>query len=40
VIDETKVKVEGRWYYLWAAIDTDNREVLGGHTADADARWA
>ena len=24
-IDETKIKVEGRWYFLWAAVDTENR---------------
>ena len=28
-IDETKIKVEGTWYYLWAAVDTENRELLG-----------
>jgi transposase-like protein len=28
-IDETKIKVEGRWYFLWAAVDTENRELLG-----------
>jgi transposase-like protein len=28
-IDETKVKVEGRWCSLWAAIDTESRELLG-----------
>ena len=28
-IDETKIKVEGRWYYLWAAVDTESRELLG-----------
>lgn len=29
-IDETKIEVERRWWYsLWAAIDSDNREVLG-----------
>ena len=28
-IDETKVKVEGTWYFLWAAVDTENRELLG-----------
>ena len=27
-IDETKVKVRGRWYFLWAAVDTENRELL------------
>ena len=24
-IDETKVKVEKRWYFLWAAVDTENK---------------
>ena len=28
-INETKIKVEGRWYYLWAAIDTESSELLG-----------
>ena len=28
-IDETKIKVEGRWYFFWAAVDTENRELLG-----------
>ena len=28
-IDETKIKIEGRWYFLWAAVDTENRELLG-----------
>ena len=27
-IDETKVKVEKQWYHLWAAIDTESRELL------------
>ena len=27
-IDETKIKVKGMWYYLWAAVDTENRELL------------
>lgn len=28
-VDETKVKVQGRWLYLWAAVDVDTWEVLG-----------
>jgi putative transposase len=28
-VDETKVKVQGRWVYVWAAIDVDTWEVLG-----------
>jgi transposase-like protein len=28
-IDETKLKINGCLYILWAAIDTDNRDVLG-----------
>jgi len=28
-IDETKIKVEGTWYYLWAAVDITNGELLG-----------
>lgn len=28
-IDETKIKVEKRWYYLWTAIDMESRELLG-----------
>ena len=27
-VDETKIRVQGRWRYLWAAIDVDNWEVL------------
>lgn len=27
-IDETKIKLEGRWQYLWAAIHVDSREIL------------
>jgi putative transposase len=27
-VDETKVKVRGRWMYVWAAIDVDRWEVL------------
>jgi len=28
-IDETKMKVKGTWYFFWAAVDTENRELLG-----------
>ncbi len=28
-IDETKVKINGKWHILWAAIDVDTWEVLG-----------
>ena len=28
-IDETKIKVKGTWYFLWAAVDTESRELLG-----------
>jgi transposase-like protein len=28
-IDETKIKVEGRWQYLWAMVDTESKELLG-----------
>jgi transposase-like protein len=28
-IDETKLKVRGRWCYLWTAIDAANGELLG-----------
>jgi transposase-like protein len=28
-IDETKIKVKRTWYFLWAAVDTENREPLG-----------
>lgn len=27
-VDETKVKVQGRWMYVWAAIDVETWEVL------------
>ncbi len=26
-VDETKIKVQGRWLYLWAAVDVDTWEV-------------
>ena len=28
-IDETKVKIKGKWHILWAAIDVDTWEILG-----------
>jgi transposase-like protein len=28
-IDETKMKVKRTWYFLWAAVDTENGELLG-----------
>ena len=27
-VDETKIRVQGEWIYLWAAIDVDRWEVL------------
>ena len=30
-IDETKIKLNGKWYYLWAAIDVHTREILAVH---------
>jgi len=27
-IDETKIKIQGEWHYLWTAIDTQSREIL------------
>ncbi|MEM2896588.1 MAG: DDE-type integrase/transposase/recombinase, partial [Candidatus Bathyarchaeia archaeon] len=27
-IDETKTKLNGKWLYLWAAIDVDTKEIL------------
>jgi len=30
-IDETKVRIGRAWWYLWAAIDLDSREVLVVH---------
>jgi len=27
-VDETNIKLEGRWQYLWAAIDVDSWEIL------------
>jgi len=28
-INETKMKVKGTWYFFWAAVDTENGELLG-----------
>jgi transposase-like protein len=28
-IDETKIKVTGTWYFLWAVVDTENGDLLG-----------
>jgi transposase-like protein len=28
-VDETKIKIHGKWHVLWAAVDTDTWEVLG-----------
>ncbi len=28
-IDETKIKIYSKWYFLWAAIDIKNWEILG-----------
>ena len=28
-VDETKVKINGKWHILWAAIDVESREILG-----------
>ncbi len=27
-VDETRIKVQGRWLYLWSVIDVDSWEVL------------
>jgi transposase-like protein len=27
-VDETKIKADGEWCYVWAAIDVDTRELL------------
>lgn len=34
-IDETKLKVDGKHIYLWAAIDVDTREILAVHVSSA-----
>ena len=28
-IDETKLRIRKKWYFLWAAIDVDTKELLG-----------
>ena len=37
-IDETKIKVKETWYYLWAAVDTENREGAARCRNHADSR--
>ena len=32
-VDETKVKLENQWIYIWNAIDVDNREVIAIHVS-------
>ena len=32
-VDETKVKLENQWVYIWNAIDVDNREVIAVHVS-------
>jgi len=39
-IDETKIKVERQWYFLWAAVDTENGEGTARRGTHADARRA
>ena len=34
-IDETVLKIKKRWYYLWAAIDVDTKELLGIYLSPA-----
>ena len=29
VMDETKIKINGKWHFLWAAVDIENWDVLG-----------
>jgi len=33
-VDETKIKADGEWCYVWAAIDVDTRELLMGFMAE------
>ena len=28
-IDETKIKISGKWYILWAAVDVETWDVVG-----------
>jgi putative transposase len=28
-IDETKLRIRKKWYFLWAAIDVDTKELIG-----------
>ena len=30
-VDETKVKLENQWVYIWSAIDVDDRSILAVH---------
>jgi hypothetical protein len=40
-IDETKIKLNGRWQYLWAAIDVDSWEIdCQNHQAQEFPRYA
>ena len=32
-VDETKVKLENQWIYIWIATDVDNREVMAIHVS-------
>jgi len=34
-IDETKIRIEKKWMYLWAAMDTDTREILAVYLSPA-----
>jgi transposase-like protein len=33
-VDETKIKADKEWCYVWAAIDVDTRELLTGFMAE------
>jgi transposase-like protein len=28
-VDETKIRIHGKWHILWAAVDIDTWEILG-----------
>ena len=32
-VDETKVKLENQWVYIWSAIDVDDRSILTIHVS-------
>ena len=32
-VDETKVKLENQWIYIWNAIDVDNQEIIVIHVS-------